>query len=151
MKIVSITIAGTCNVDYGPGGWACILRHGESASERAGGDRCTTKRRMELQAVIESLQALREPCEVFLHSDNQHLLNGILYWRNEWRLTNFVWMSKRLRDFLPDNDLWSTLDTIAEKHLIRSQFISANFSHPDKERCDKLAEAQATLHLGVPS
>jgi ribonuclease HI len=149
MKIVSITIAGTCNVSYGPGGWACILRHGESASERVGGSPCTTKRGMELQAVFEGLQALREPCLVFLNSDNEYLLNGFPFRPDEWRLARFAQMWKRLPDRLPDRDLWMKLDLIANKHRIQRQYITGTFFHPDKARCDKLAEAHAAQFLDV--
>src|ERR1035437_331272 len=106
---------------------------------------------MELRAVTEGLQALREPCEVNLISDNQYLIDGIGYWRGEWRLTMFTRLWKHLPDPLPDGDLWLKLDTLANKHLIRGQHVDAIFSHPDKQRCDELAEAHARLNVGVPS
>ena len=151
MKTVTIAIIGTCTGNPGPGRWACVLRYGDNTSELAGGSQCTTKRKMELRAVIEGLQALREPCEVNLISDNQYLLDGIGYWRGEWRLSVFTRLWKRLPDPLPDGDLWLELDTLANKHLIRGQHVDARFSHPDKQRCDELAEVHAKLDLDVPS
>jgi len=151
MKFVSITIAGICNVNYGPGGWACILRHGASASERVGGSPCTTMRAMELQAAIEGLQALREPCHVFLHSDNEYLLNGIPFRPDEWRLAEFAQIWKRLPDRIPDRDLWQKLDLIGSKHRIQRVYITGTYFHLDKARCDKLAEAHAAQFLGASS
>ena len=151
MKYVSITIAGFCYVNDGPGAWACILRHGDSFSERVGGSPCTTMRAMELQAVIEGLQALREPCHVFLNSDNEYLLNGIPFRPDEWRLARFAQLWKRVPDRLPDRDLWMKLDPIASTHRIQRQYITGTFVHPDKKQCDKLAEAHAAQFLGVSS
>ena len=151
MKYVSITIAGFCNVNDGPGGWACILRHGEYSSELVGGSPCATKRTMELQAVIAGLQALREPCHVFLNSDNECLLNGIPFRPDEWRLAEFAQIWKRLPDRLPDRDLWQKLDLIGSKHRMQRQYITGTYFHPDKARCDKLAEAHAAQLLSVSS
>ena len=151
MKIVNITIVGTGACNYGPGGWASILRHGENASERVGGSKHTTKPRVELQAVIESLQALREPCQVLLNSDNEYLLNGIPYRPDEWRLAEYAQQFKRIPDRRPDGDLWLKLDLIADKHLIQRQYLTGTFFHPDKARCDELAQIQAKLNVDVPS
>jgi ribonuclease HI len=151
MKIVNITIVGTCTRYNGPGGWACILRYGENASERVGGSKHTTKRQMELQAVIESLQALREPCHILLNSDNENLLNGIPYRPDEWRLAEYAQQFKRIPDRRPDGDLWLKLDLIADRHLIQRQYLTGTFFHPDKARCDELAQTQAKLNVDVPS
>lgn len=151
MKIVDITIVGTSACNYGPGGWASILRHGENASERVGGSQHTTKRRMELQGVIESLQALREPCQVLLSSDSEHLLNGIRFRPDEWRLAEYTQRFKRVPDRRPDGDLWLKLDLIADRHLIQRQYLTGTFFHPDKARCDELAQSQAMLNVNVPS
>jgi ribonuclease HI len=150
MKIVSITIVGTCTANYGPGGWACVLRYGENTSERVGESPFTTKRAMELQTVIEGLQALLEPCNVFLKSDNEYLLNGIPFRPEEWRLARYAQLWNRLPNRLPDDDLWSKLDLIADQHLIQRQYIPATFFHPDKMRCVELAEAQAAQFVDTP-
>ena len=85
MKTVNLTIAGTCTGDSGRGGWAFVLRMDEHSMERTGGSPQTTKAQMELNAVTEGLKALRERCQVYLFSDNRHLLDGIEYWREVWR------------------------------------------------------------------
>ena len=108
-------------------------------------------RAMELQAVIEALQALREPCHVFLNSDNEYLLNGIPFRPDEWRLAESAQIWKRLPDRLPDRDLWQKLDMIGSKHRIQRVYINGTYFHPDKARCDKLAEVHAAQFLGVSS
>ena len=67
----------------GPGGWAYILRYGDHVAERAGGVHdSTTNNRMEIQAAIEGLKALKEPCRVLLVTDSTYLLNGINIYRH---------------------------------------------------------------------
>jgi hypothetical protein len=96
MKTVNLTIAGTCTGDSGRGGWAFVLRMGEHSIERTGGSPLTTKAQMELNAVTESLKALRERCQVYLFSDNRRLLDGIDHWREVWRRTLFTRVSEHL-------------------------------------------------------
>jgi ribonuclease HI len=148
MKTVNLTIAGSCTGDPGRGGWAFILRMGEHSRERTGGSPQTTKGQMELNAVIEGLKALRESCQVYLFSDNQHLLDGIEYRREEWRRTLFTRVHKRLPHPLPDGDLWRELDPLADKHQIWGRCIVGHDGHPDMERCEQLAESQARLYAG---
>jgi ribonuclease HI len=151
MKIVNLTIAGTCTGDSGRGGWAFVLRMGEHSMERTGGSTQTTKIQMELNAVTEGLKALREPCYVFLNSDNEYLLNGVPFRPDEWRLAEFAQIWKRLPARLPDRDLWQKLDLIGSKHRIQRVYITGTYFHPDKARCDKLAEAHAAQFLGASS
>jgi ribonuclease HI len=107
---------------------------------------------MEMTAVIEGLKVLSEPCEVLLISDSQYLLKGILSWRFNWRENG--WMRKPekngvLRPVL-NVDLWQELDALAEKHTIRGPWVRGHSGHPDNERCDQLAEAQALSRSESP-
>ena len=149
MKTVNLTIAGTCTGDAGPGGWAFVLRMDEHSMERTGGSPQTTRGQMELNAVMEGLKALRERCQVFLNSDNEYLLSGIPFRPDECRLARYAQMWKRLPYRLPECDLWQKLDLIANKHRIHRQYITGTFFHPDKARCNKLAEAHAAQFLDI--
>jgi ribonuclease HI len=40
---------------------------------------------MELQAAIEALRALKEPCIVDLYTDSQYLRQGITQWIHNWK------------------------------------------------------------------
>ena len=78
MKQVILTTDGACIGNPGPGGWAFILQYGQHVVERGGREPAkTTNNRMELQAAIEGLKALKEPCEVLLVSDSTYLWKGI--------------------------------------------------------------------------
>ena len=61
MKHVQLITDGACIGNPGPGGWACILRYGDTKRELSGSAAQTTNNRMELTAAIEGLRALEEP------------------------------------------------------------------------------------------
>src|SRR2546423_9266 len=63
MKKVTIHSDGGCEGNPGPGAWAAVLRYGVNTKEVSGGTAATTNNRMELQAAIEALRALKEACE----------------------------------------------------------------------------------------
>ena len=70
MKEVSIWTDGACSGNPGPGGWGALLRAGSAEKEMRGGDVLTTNNRMELQAALEALNALKGPSRVHLHTDS---------------------------------------------------------------------------------
>ncbi|MGP8270467.1 MAG: ribonuclease HI [Terracidiphilus sp.] len=143
MKQVTLITDGACNGNPGPGGWAYILRYRQDAMERAGGAPDTTNNRMELRAAIEGLKALLEPCEVLLFSDSRYLLEGITSWRHKWRVNGWTRRRKAKAYPLANSDLWEELDQLAEKHIVRGQWIKGHSGHLDNERCDQLAADQA--------
>jgi ribonuclease HI len=152
MKEVTLISDGACVGNPGPGGWAYILRCGEHSMERAGGTSdTTTNNRMEITAVIEGLKALKEPCEVLLISDSQYLLNGVTSWRFAWRRNGWMGKAKKGQERPVLNaDLWQELDALAAKHTIRGQWVKGHSGHPDNERCDELADAQAAKYTDLP-
>jgi ribonuclease HI len=151
MKQVTLITDGSCIGNPGPGGWAFILRYGEYSKEQAGGCAETTNNRMEVQALAEGLKALKEPCEILLISDSQYLLNGVTNWRYKWRANGWIRRRKTKTYPLANSDLWKELDQLAERHIVRGHWIQGHSGHPDNERCDQLAAAQASLHVDVHS
>ena len=151
MKQVTLTTDGACIGNPGPGGWAFMLRYKDHAVEFAGGNRDTTNNRMEITAVLEGLKALKEPCEVLLLSDSQYLLNGLASWRFAWRERGWMRKPKKGQERPVLNaDLWKELDTLADKHKITCKWVKGHSGHPDNERCDELAEAQARHFVDAP-
>jgi ribonuclease HI len=78
MKKVIIHSDGGCHGNPGPGGWAATLEYGRHRKELSGGAPATTNNRMELQAAIESLNALKERCEVTFYTDSQYVRRGVV-------------------------------------------------------------------------
>jgi len=139
VKEVTIHTDGACEGNPGPGGWATVLRHGTRAREISGGDPATTNNRMELQAAIEALQALKEPCQVELWTDSEYLRQGITEWLPGWKRRGWRTADKKP---VKNEDLWRALDAAAAPHQIRWQWLKGHAGHLDNERCDALARAE---------
>ena len=77
MKQVIIYTDGACSGNPGPGGWGAVLKYGAHERELSGGEASTTNNRMELTAVIEALDILKEPCVVELYSDSKYVIDGL--------------------------------------------------------------------------
>ena len=139
MKHLTIHTDGACEGNPGPGGWAAILRYGERAHELSGGDPATTNNRMELQAALAALQALKEPCRIELHADSEYLRNGMTEWLAGWKARG--WRTKE-KKAVRNEDLWRALEAQDQIHAIRWHWLKGHAGHPDNERCDILAKAE---------
>lgn len=137
---VELYTDGACSGNPGPGGWAYILRHRASASERedSGGEAKTTNNRMELMAVIRGLTALTRESRVDVYSDSQYVLNGLDSWMDGWKKKGWVTSSKSP---VKNRDLWETLDELRGKHELSYHWIRGHNEHPENERADALAVA----------
>ncbi len=140
MHHVIIYTDGSCLGNPGNGGWAAILRFGETEKELCGGERDTTNNRMELTAVIEGLAALKEPCRVSLVSDSKYVLDAIQKgWARSWKRNG--WRKADKKPAL-NADLWDRLLTLLDRHEVTLTWIRGHQGHPENERCDQLAVAQ---------
>lgn len=136
MKQVTIHTDGGCEGNPGPGGWAAVLRYGDRVKEISGGEPTTTNNRMELQAAISALQALKEPCAVRLVTDSDYVKSGITEWLPRWRANGW-----RTSDRKPvkNTDLWRELDAATQPHRITWAWVKGHAGNTDNERCDTLA------------
>ncbi len=137
---VELYTDGACSGNPGPGGWAYILRHRASESERedSGGEARTTNNRMELMAVIRGLAALTRPADVDVYSDSQYVLNGLESWMDGWKKKGWVTASKSP---VKNRDLWERLDELRQEHGLSYHWIRGHNDHPENERADALAVA----------
>src|SRR6185436_10062689 len=130
---------GGCEGNPGPGGWAAILQHGQRTKELSGGDPATTNNRMELQAAISALAALKEPCEVELFTDSEYLRDGITAWVAVWKAKD--WRTKEKKP-VRNQDLWRQLDELVGAHNIHWQWLKGHAGHRLNERCDQMAQLE---------
>ena len=141
MKEVEIFTDGACKGNPGPGGWGSILRNKGTEKEISGGEANTTNNKMELTAVIEALKMLIEPCKVTLYSDSQYVCNALkLGWAKKWQANN--WMRNKKEPAL-NPDLWEALLKLCDVHQMEIVWVKGHAGHPENERCDRLAVAQA--------
>jgi len=78
---------GACRGNPGPGGWAYILRHPSTGVEKeeSGGTPLTTNNQMELQAVIQGLEALKRRSAVEVATDSVYVAKGACEWLPGWK------------------------------------------------------------------
>ena len=146
MKQVTIYTDGSCLGNPGPGGWAAVLRYGQSEKELVGGDPLTTNNRMELRAAVEALSALKEPCEVELHSDSSYMVDAFSKrWVDKWQANG--WRTAQ-KEPVKNPDLWASLVELTERHRVRFRHVRGHAGHPENERCDKLARDAAARIKG---
>jgi ribonuclease HI len=138
---VTIYTDGACSGNPGPGGWAAVLRFGDSEREISGGEAHTTNQRMELRAAIEGLKALTRPCRVHLHSDSAYLVNCFRQrWYENWIRNS--WMT-RAKTPVGNRDLWEELIRLNEIHDVEWIKVAGHAGDPLNERCDVLARQAA--------
>ena len=141
MKEVTIITDGACSGNPGPGGWAAILRHGGHERILVGGEALTTNNRMEVRAALEGLKALKQPCAVTLITDSQYLSNAVEKgWLKNWVANGWRASNKKP---VKNVDLWQELLPLLEHHRVRFTWVRGHEGHPDNERCDTLARAEA--------
>ena len=126
---VTLYTDGSCLGNPGPGGYAAVLHCNGRTKEITGSTNHTTNNRMELQAVIAGLQALKCRCQVTVVTDSQYVATILTNGRAKANL-----------------DLVQELRQLARQHDITVQQVRGHSGHAMNERCDQLAAAVARQH-----
>ena len=147
MKDVRLFTDGACSGNPGPGGYGAILKYGDHSKELSGGFRNTTNNRMELMAVIEGLNQLKEPCRVSVVTDSRYIVDAVQKgWVYRWESNR--WMRNKEEKAL-NVDLWKRLLALLQKHKVTFTWIRGHAGHPENERADRLA-VSAAAQPGLP-
>jgi ribonuclease HI len=133
---VLIYTDGACDPNPGPGGWAAILRYGRHEKILSGGHPQTTNNRMELQAALAALRALKVPSHVTLYTDSEYLRQGITEWLPVWQARG--WRTSA-RQPVQNRDLWEALVKETTRHAVDWQWVKGHAGDPLNERVDRLA------------
>jgi ribonuclease HI len=144
---VQIYTDGACKGNPGPGGWGAWLKSGATEKELFGGELNTTNNRMELQAVIEGLAALKRPCKVTLYLDSQYVRMGITEWIRGWKAKGWRTSTKQP---VKNVELWQQLDKLVAEggHQIEWRWVKGHSGDPGNERADALANKGVDKALG---
>ena len=137
---VEIYTDGASRGNPGPGGWAALLRFRGREREIGGRETYTTNNRMELLAAICGLEALRRPCRVRLVTDSTYVRDGITRWIANWKRRGWRTASGQP---VKNVDLWQRLDAAATGHEIDWVWTRGHSGHPENERVDRRARAEA--------
>lgn len=132
---------GACIGNPGPGGWAYVLRTAQGMQiEMAGGEEHTTNNRMELMAVIRGLESLTDSTPVELCADSQYVVLGINEWLAGWKRRGW---RKSNKQPVENVDLWQRIDELLQKRRVHAVWVRGHTGHPENERCDQIANAEA--------
>ncbi len=115
-----------------------VLICGQHRKELCGAYKLTTNNRMELLGSITALEALKEPCQVKLHTDSQYVVNGISKgWAKGWRARGW-----RKGDKKPaiNPDLWGRLLDLCDEHEVTFVWVRGHAGNRENERCDALVQ-----------
>ena len=140
MKQVTIYTDGACSNNPGAGGWAAVLIYKGTKKEISGGESMTTNNKMELEAVVNALKTLKEPCEVALHSDSAYIVNAF---ENDW-ITSWQLAGWKTADKKPVKNLeqWQELIALCQKHKVKFVKVKGHADDELNNRCDELARAE---------
>ena len=136
MKRVTAYTDGACRGNPGPGGWGVVLESNGHTRELLGAQPDTTNNRMEMQAAVEALRVLQEPCEVEIVTDSNYLKNGMQEWMADWKRRG--WKTKA-GEQVKNQDLWQELDGLATTHRVRWNWVRGHSGVAGNERADTLA------------
>jgi len=135
---VEIYTDGACSGNPGPGGWGSVLLFREHRREISGGESETTNNRMELMAVIRSLESLKRPCPVTVHTDSAYVMRGVTEWLRDWKRRGWRTASRKP---VKNVDLWQRLEAAMHEHDVRWKWVKGHSGVDGNERADALARA----------
>ena len=138
MDAIRIYTDGSSIGNPGPGGYGVLIYEPEKSPRKLqAGYRWTTNNRMELRALLASLESLpRSGLLLEVYTDSQYVSYAIEKgWLQKWK-------SKSFRK-VKNTDLWRTYLQLSQGHQIRIIWIRGHSGHLENERCDQMAKAAA--------
>ena len=129
---VQLYTDGSCLGNPGAGGYASILQFGKHEKVLTGGVARSTNNRMELQAVIAGLDALKKPCQVTVITDSRYVAAILGSGKAKANL-----------------DLVKQARSLAAQHTVAVEVVAGHSGHALNERCDRLAQAAARSHKRI--
>jgi ribonuclease HI len=132
---------GACLGNPGRGGWASlIIKDGVETVITGQADGITTNNIMELTAAIKTLENILVGEPVIVYSDSNYVIQGVTTWIKKWKLNGW-----RTYDRKPvaNQELWQLLDTLNSERSVLWIKVKGHSGHPENERVDALANAEA--------
>jgi len=135
-KVVIFT-DGSAIGNPGPGGYGVVMKFREHRKELSGGFRQTTNNRMEIQACIEGLRALKQKSDVVIISDSKYVVESMTKgWVRRWQSNGWRRNDKEMAENI---DLWMQMLDLCDRHSVEFRWIKGHNNTKENERCDQLA------------
>ncbi|MDR1136522.1 MAG: ribonuclease HI [Clostridiales Family XIII bacterium] len=149
-NFVNIYTDGACSnnqKDENIGGWGAILEFGEHRKELYGGETNTTNNRMEMTALLASLQALKKPgLKLNIFSDSSYLVNCFrMKWYVKWKANN--WM-RTAKEPVLNREIWTQLLDCAEAHKLSFYLVKGHINVKGAEKTLRAAFEKFQKHNG---
>ena len=93
---ISIWTDGACSGNPGPGGWGALIKYPNLTKKISGSVAHTTNNRMEMLAVIKSLQCINSNFKITIYTDSTYVKDGITSWIHNWKVNN--WKNSQKKD-----------------------------------------------------
>tara|TARA_B100002019_G_C21204322_1_gene565804 strand:- start:272 stop:688 length:417 start_codon:yes stop_codon:yes gene_type:complete len=134
--MITVYTDGSCLKNpNGPGGWAFLVLGLEKRWEVSGGNPSTTNNRMELEAVIQTLEFLSNTNDnISIYTDSKYVINGITEWIHNWIRKN--WKNVK------NSDLWKKLYKLNDDK-VEWKWVKGHSGNIYNDRVDKLAKIEA--------
>ncbi len=136
-NILEIYTDGACKGNPGPGGWGALLLWNDHQKKISGFVADTTNNRMELQAAIEALKAVKKPLKIKLHTDSTYVRSGITEWIKKWQSNG--WNRGKIKNI----DLWQELHELTTQFEIEWIWVKGHSGHKYNDIVDQLASDAA--------
>jgi ribonuclease HI len=141
---VELWTDGACSGNPGPGGWAALLRMGQTERVLSGGEVLTTNNRMELTGVVRGLEALTRPCRVRIHIDSSYVKNAFTNgWLDRWQRNGWATRDKRP---VKNRELWQELALEVARHEVEWVKVAGHSGVELNERVDGIACVERDRH-----
>ena len=139
---IKIFTDGAARGNPGPGGWGSIVVTDGNVNELGGRDKHTTNNRMELTAVIKSLESVSKlttnspQLKAAVFTDSSYVLKGAKIWVHNW--VENKWKTKTKQEVL-NKDLWQKYLKVSKEMNIEWKLLPGHSGIPANERCDVIA------------
>lgn len=140
---VALFTDGACRGNPGPGSWAAVgqVVPDEVLFTSSGLEVLTTNNKMELEAVIQGLEQIREQegnfQDIYVYSDSKYVIEGIEKWVHGWKKRGWLKADNKP----PENlELWKNLDRLRDSFsFVQFNWVKGHSGHPQNEYCDRMA------------
>lgn len=135
-EVIAYTDGG-CRGNPGLGAWAYLLINPASgkALARAGAETGTTNNRMELNAVLMALRALKKPgTDLLVRSDSKYTIDSCATWMPGWKKRGW----RRPTGELKNVDILKQLDAELAKHQVAFTWVKGHAGDRGNEFVDGL-------------
>lgn len=121
----------------GPGGYGIqLIYKDEPPVEWGVGYFKTTNNRMEIMAVIKTLEQFQEPVEIVIRTDSEYVINAITKWIYGWIKNNWETASG---EPVKNRDLFQQLFKLVKFHKVTFVKVKGHSGDPGNEAADRLA------------